>query len=614
MSEVLTNTVLTRILHKRDTYANWMASSLVLKHGEIAICEIPSAQSESGLTPPAIGIKVGDGISTFSQLAWIQSKAGDVYAWAKKEHLDYNDLSDDFKAKIKEGSDTNTTYKFEFENNALTLFKHELGADKESWDQVGEPITIDLTTKVDKVVGAVDNVVLFAADGAIKDGGVAISSLETKANAAATYATITDVEDLSDELTDATERIGNNETAISELKTADQTLQSNIDAKISKVTGAVAGDVATFASADGEVQDSGVLLADLAVKTQVAADIEAAVSAATTTINNSITGVSNRVTDNSTAIEEIQETLETLTGDNVVSLSTKADKVTGAVAGNVASLNSEGNLVDGGVAVSELAKSADVASTYATKKDLDDNVTEINTNLTAATTKITANETAISTLQTTTQSLSDNKVDKVAGVVDNIVVFDANKAIKDSGVAYSSLAVKTEVADTYATKEALEDVEEALTSSISDVNDVAIAAKDAIDVLNGDATVEGSVKYQIDTGLNEFAQKITDDGTVNSFKELVDWAAEHGSDAAEMAKAIEDNAAAIEKNAGDIEANTTAISNVKTVADTAVQEITGVEATKTGTTVEVTAVSTDLLVNGTKVLVFDCGTASTVIE
>ena len=605
MSEVLTNTVLTRILHKRDTYANWMASSLVLKHGEIAICEIPSSASDSGLTPPAIGIKVGDGTSTFSQLAWIQSKAGDVYAWAKKEHLDYNDLSDDFKAAIKENSDTNTTYKFEFKNNALVLYKHELGANEEEWDQVGDPITLDLTTKVDKVSGVVDNVVLFAADGAIKDGGVAISSLETKANAAAIYATKTDVEDLSDELTDATERIGVNETDIAALKTADQTLQSNIDTKISKVTSAVAGDVATFV-AGGEVQDSGVLLSDLAVKTQVAADIEAA----TTTINNSITGVSNRVTDNATAIEEIQETLEVLTGDNVISLSTKADKVTGAVAGNVASLNAEGNLVDGGVAVSALAKSADVASTYATITT----VNGLSNALTAATERIGVNETAIGALQTTTQSLNDNKVDKVAGVADNIVVFDANKAIKDSGVAYSSLAVKTEVANTYATKEALDTVEETLATSISGVKDIATETKNAVAILNGDNTVEGSVKYQIDTGLNEFAQKITDDGTVNSFKELVDWVAVHGPEAAEMASAIQTNAADIKTNAENIAANTTAITNVKVTADTAVQQITGVTATKTGTTVEVTAVSTDLLVNGTKVLVFDCGTASTVIE
>lgn len=80
MAEKILNT---RIALKYDTLANWMSSSLVLKTGEIAIAEIPSGSSNSGLTPPAIGIKVGDGSKTFSQLGWIQAIAGDVQAWAK---------------------------------------------------------------------------------------------------------------------------------------------------------------------------------------------------------------------------------------------------------------------------------------------------------------------------------------------------------------------------------------------------------------------------------------------------------------------------------------------------------------------------------------------------
>jgi hypothetical protein len=63
--------------------ANWNSSSLVLKLGEIAIAEVPNGTSDSGLTPPAIGIKVGDGTHTFSNLPWIQAAAGDVYGWAK---------------------------------------------------------------------------------------------------------------------------------------------------------------------------------------------------------------------------------------------------------------------------------------------------------------------------------------------------------------------------------------------------------------------------------------------------------------------------------------------------------------------------------------------------
>lgn len=69
------------------------------------------------------------------------------------------------------------------------------------------------------------------------------------------------------------------------------------------------------------------------------------------------------------------------------------------------------------------------------------------------------------------------------------------------------------------------------------------ANKNAIDTLNG--TGEGSVNKQIADAINDFATKTSDNGTVDSFKELVDWAAEHGSEAAEMAAGITNNANAI---------------------------------------------------------------------
>lgn len=57
-----------------------------------------------------------------------------------------------------------------------------------------------------------------------------------------------------------------------------------------------------------------------------------------------------------------------------------------------------------------------------------------------------------------------------------------------------------------------------------------------IDVLNG--TGEGSVSKAITDAFNDFATKVTDDGVVNSYKELIDWVATHGSEASEMAGAI----------------------------------------------------------------------------
>ena len=81
MAEKIINT---RVQLKYDTLTNWLASSVILKAGEVAIATIATANSKSGLTPPAIGIKVGDGKNTFANLNWIQAIAGDVPEWAKE--------------------------------------------------------------------------------------------------------------------------------------------------------------------------------------------------------------------------------------------------------------------------------------------------------------------------------------------------------------------------------------------------------------------------------------------------------------------------------------------------------------------------------------------------
>lgn len=82
-----------------------------------------------------------------------------------------------------------------------------------------------------------------------------------------------------------------------------------------------------------------------------------------------------------------------------------------------------------------------------------------------------------------------------------------------------------------------------LQSEMDAVEAKAAANESAIGVLNGDGT--GSVKKQIDDAFNDFATKISDDGVVNTYKELVDYCATHSADAAEMAGNISANATAI---------------------------------------------------------------------
>lgn len=87
------HTLETRILLRYGTYSEWMNSDVILKVGEAAVASFPRdriidrlSNSTPENTPPAIGIKIGDGIHYFSELPWIQSIAADVYSWAKQSY------------------------------------------------------------------------------------------------------------------------------------------------------------------------------------------------------------------------------------------------------------------------------------------------------------------------------------------------------------------------------------------------------------------------------------------------------------------------------------------------------------------------------------------------
>jgi len=84
------HTIETRILLRYDTLSNWLDSTVILKQGEAAIAAssfdytIEGTNNRPANTPPAVGIKIGDGYHYFSELPWVQGIAGDVYNWAKQ--------------------------------------------------------------------------------------------------------------------------------------------------------------------------------------------------------------------------------------------------------------------------------------------------------------------------------------------------------------------------------------------------------------------------------------------------------------------------------------------------------------------------------------------------
>ena len=75
-------------------------------------------------------------------------------------------------------------------------------------------------------------------------------------------------------------------------------------------------------------------------------------------------------------------------------------------------------------------------------------------------------------------------------------------------------------------------------------DDTALAEKitaneEAIAILNG--AEEGSVVKTVDEAINKFATELSDDGVVNTFKELVDYAAAHTSEIGEIVRDVEQN-------------------------------------------------------------------------
>lgn len=83
-------TIKTRLLLKQDTLANWNASSLALKKGEVVFATTAAATTSGGVEPVVVAkVCTEDGL-TFSDLPYsFYAKASDVYDWAKKENIEF---------------------------------------------------------------------------------------------------------------------------------------------------------------------------------------------------------------------------------------------------------------------------------------------------------------------------------------------------------------------------------------------------------------------------------------------------------------------------------------------------------------------------------------------
>lgn len=122
---------------------------------------------------------------------------------------------------------------------------------------------------------------------------------------------------------------------------------------------------------------------------------------------------------------------------------------------------------------------------------------------------------------------------KTAGIATDAALEELNNqvaglqtAVQDIQEDYLVEADKTELANAIAAEAELARAAEK-------------ANADAIEILNSNETVDGSVDKKVKDAINAFATKISENGTIDTFKELVDYVGTHGGEAGEMAAAID---------------------------------------------------------------------------
>lgn len=161
----------TRIKSLYKTWAEWKAveNTFIPLRGEICIADIP-ADSKAVNNEPALLIKVGDGEKLFKDLPWLSGLSADVHNWALKEELEWNDLSDDFKAALASYVGAGNEYRINKVGEKYTLQTREYDATKGEWGEWKdvEDSTIDISNKTDRSIKGANGTALMFNES---DGG-----------------------------------------------------------------------------------------------------------------------------------------------------------------------------------------------------------------------------------------------------------------------------------------------------------------------------------------------------------------------------------------------------------------------------------------------------------
>ena len=323
----------TRIKLKYDSYSNWMASTITLLKGELAICEIPAVEgqtrtnvnSDAPATPiPTVLFKVGDGSKTFSQLPWASSKAADVHAWAKAvemkligtelKFVDANGLPIAGIPTINLGDTFATDVELESVRSTLAAqisdINAALGASGSGIgnDVAGLKAAVEIINGGATVAGSIEKAKADAISAAASDAATKAGTAKTEAVAAAK--TYTDTE------------VGKNTTRIGALETLTAGHTTDIAANATNITkeetarkAAITGVENAYKAADKGITDAIGTTTDDATKATVYGAIAAAKAEGTAAKNSiaTLTGTDGAITKNTTGVAQNKADIATLT-------------------------------------------------------------------------------------------------------------------------------------------------------------------------------------------------------------------------------------------------------------------------------------------------------------
>ena len=639
-----------RIKNKYDSYENWAKSSIVLEPGEIAVAyttvnvEVGNGKIE---THPELLMKVGDGSKTFAQLPWLSAKAADVAAWAKEEKKPTyaaNEITGiaDYIAEYVEDTmgitvDTNTVYRTVKVSDYEYKLQSKGVADADTaWADVADSVIVipndtAAIEALEELVG--DTKVATQITNAITELDLANTyekkgEAEKVSTALETYKTTNDaaVKKVSDDLAGEIARAGVAEKANSDAIAAIKdgtTIDSFADVETALAGKEVSG-AAAQALADAKVYADGKDEAIAAAK-KAGDDAQDAADAAQADVD-ALAGKVGTVPEGSTVMSIITNIQENAYDD------TEIRGLIGDNADAISVLETQVGEKPVAEQISTAIANEKLADTYAAKVHKHE-IADVN-GLSDAIADAKAAGTAASTALGEYQTTNDAAVKANADAIDAV---EASIGIVTEGKTVVEMISDAQTAATY--------------------DDTALAGR--VTTVEGEITTlkgegEGSVKKAIDDAFNEFATKVSDDKVVNTYKELIDYAAENGSEVTTLVGKVSALETTVGKDANGEDPATGLVADVaaletkvgdKTVA---AQIEAAIEALKIGDyakAADLTAAvnqhntdkaalegeiakkandadlaaiaktgSTDSLVQGELVLVFDCGNSGVVAE